>query len=92
MCNTCGPVKCFTFTDSKGDDHKILCPNHINELITEGVPEVEPKTVHDCVVNKVFDKVDKEAILRGEIILQKDRRVYESIIRHTLNMALEICK
>jgi hypothetical protein len=72
--------------------HNFLCKHCVEKLIADQIPKTEPKKVHDCVVNKVFEKVDKDAISRGEVILQVDRRVYESIIRHTLNMALEICK
>jgi hypothetical protein len=56
----------------------------------------EPKTVHDCVVNKVYDRVTTDIYNSDKPVYEfptdEEAFIYKSIIRHTLNMALEICK
>ncbi len=54
----------------------------------------ESKKVHDCVVDKVYDEVINDYYNDSDrdIISFRQAKIYKSIIRHTLNMALEICK
>jgi hypothetical protein len=69
----------------------------MQEFIESAVPKPDPKRVHDCVVDKVFESVEKDFDCSLHPGFQpkpsgREEALVKSIIRHTLNMALEICK
>lgn len=82
---------CLEFHDLENKKHKLLCP----ECIDKTTPKPEPKKVHDCIVNKVyksvlFDAANSEHKFTLPTAIEEVKM--KSMIRHTLNMALEICK